>query len=103
MLEPNETPFARLSADSSVLDATPSELARLEHLLKVADAVTLDAAKVWTELWSEFRQCTTGNRMITPDAQKGFVPACGWPEFLEKFFLLKHYLDSTRRVCQKSH
>jgi|GEM_PF-2443313 len=102
MLEPDERSLSRFSNDSALTDTPGDELARLEHLLKVADAITLDAAKVWSELWNEFRPCTTGNRMITPEAQKGFVPGCGWPEFLEKFFLLKHYLDSTRRVCQKS-
>jgi hypothetical protein len=41
--------------------------------------------------------------MVTAEMQKGFVPACGWPEFLEKMWLLKHYLDSVGRICRNKH
>ena len=76
-------------------------LTQLNHLLKVADSVSLDAAKVWSELWNELQPYATPAGSIPGDLKSGFVPACGWPEFLEKFFLLKHYIDSARRICQK--
>jgi hypothetical protein len=39
--------------------------------------------------------------MILPDAERGFVPECGWPEFLEKIWLLRHYVDYTKRFSAK--
>lgn len=85
----------------NVLPFTP--LAELEHLLKVSGSVSEDANKVWAEMWGEFKQMVTGSGMVVPEAKEGFVPTCGWPEFLEKFWLLKHYLDSIQRICAKKH
>lgn len=85
----------------AVLPFTP--LAELEHLLKVAASVTQDANNVWADIWGEFKPLTTGGGTIRPEAKDGFVPACGWPEFLEKLWLLKHYLDSVQRICTKQH
>lgn len=76
-------------------------LVELDHLLKVAGSVSQDANEVWTEMWGEFRRLVTGNGAVIPEAAEQFVPACGWPEFLEKFWLLKHYLDSIQRICDQ--
>lgn len=85
----------------TVLPFTP--LVELEHLLKVAGSVSQDANQIWAEMWAEFRRVVTSSGMIVPEAAEGFVPACGWPEFLEKFWLLKHYLDSIQRICERRH
>jgi hypothetical protein len=85
----------------TILPFTP--MVELEHLLKVAGAVTQDANKVWAEIWAEFKRIVTSGGMIVPEAKAGFVPTCGWPEFLEKLWLLKHYLDSVQRICAKKH
>jgi hypothetical protein len=74
-----------------------------EHLLKVAASVNRDAADVWAQLWSEFKPHVTPSGHALPSLEKGFVPTCGWPEFLERLWLLKHYLDSMSRVCQDKH
>jgi hypothetical protein len=84
-----------------ILPFTP--MAELEHLLKVAGSVTGDANKVWAEIWEEFKRIVTSSGMILEEAKDGFVPSCGWSEFLEKFWLLKHYLDSVQRICNKKH
>ncbi len=76
-------------------------LTQLDHLLKVAGSISQDANKTWAEIWGELRRLTTGGGLIVSEAGKGFVPECGWPEFLEKFWLLKHYLDSIQRICDK--
>ena len=83
----------------TVLPFTP--LVELDHLLKVAGSVSQDANQIWAEMWGEFRRIVTGSGMIVPEAAGNFVPACGWPEFLEKFWLLKHYLDSIQRICER--
>jgi hypothetical protein len=85
----------------SVLPFTP--LFELEHLLKVSGSVAQDANQVWAEMWAQLKHITTGSGMIVPGSKEGFVPECGWPEFLEKFWLLKHYLDSIQRICERRH
>ncbi|MCX5643984.1 MAG: hypothetical protein NTZ17_04765 [Phycisphaerae bacterium] len=74
---------------------------QLDHLLKVAGSITQDANKTWADIWNEIKRLTTGGGLIVPEGEKGFVPECGWPDFLEKFWLLKHYLDSIQRICDK--
>ena len=76
-------------------------LAELEHLLKVAGSVAQDANKVWAEIWEELRDCAGTGGSSGPQDDNGFVPSCGWTEFLEKFWELKHYLDSIQRICAK--
>ncbi len=90
-----------LNEEPTILPFTP--LSELEHLLKVANAVSIDANKVWAEIWSEFKHIVTSDGLVVSDVKDGFVPSCGWPEFLEKFWLLKHYLDSIQRICTKKH
>ena len=89
------------SEPPTVVPFTP--LYRVEHLLKVSGSVAQDANKVWAEMWGELKQIATGGGLVVPEAKRGFVPACGWPEFLEKFWLLKHYLDSIQRICDGKH
>ena len=86
------------SGAKAVVPFTP--LVELEHLLKVADSIAKDAGKTWAEIWSELRKVTAGTAVL-PEAEEGFVPSCGWPEFLERLWLLKHYIDSIHRVCNK--
>ena len=87
-----------LSADSfpTIPDTT-------DHLLKVAQSVAHDANDTWTQIWCEYKKYVTPSGIVMPEMEKGFVPACGWPEFLERFWLLKHYLDSIERICAKQH
>ena len=85
----------------NILPFTP--LKEIEHLLKVSGSVCEDANKVWAEIWGELKCMATGGGMVVPEAAEGFVPSCGWPEFLEKVWLLKHYLDSIQRICTRKH
>ncbi len=94
-------PVEALSQKPNVLPFTP--LVELEHLLKVAGSVTQDANQAWADIWKEFKPFVTPGGAIRPEAKDGFVPACGWAEFLEKLWLLKHYLDSVQRICTKQH
>jgi hypothetical protein len=86
-------------AQPAVVPATA--LKQLDHLLKVASSISQDANKTWAEMWGELKRLATGGGLVVPEAEKGFVPECGWPEFLEKFWLLKHYLDSIQRICDR--
>jgi hypothetical protein len=81
----------------------PAELPnRFQHLLRVAESVSDDAQQVWTQLWGEIKPHVTAAGTVSPNIVKGFVPACGWSEFLERMWLLKHYLDSVHRICQET-
>ncbi|HEX40917.1 MAG TPA: hypothetical protein ENN81_02515 [Phycisphaerales bacterium] len=72
----------------------------LEHLLKVAGSVAQDANKTWAELWRQLKPLRTASGIVLPKATEGFVPSCGWPEFLEQLWLLKHYIDSIQRLSE---
>ncbi len=72
-----------------------------DHLLKVVASINRDATETWAQLWGEFKPHVTSSGAVLPSMEKGFVPACGWTEFMERLWLLKHYLDSIARVCQE--
>jgi hypothetical protein len=89
------------AANPSPTVVSLTALTQLDHLLKVAGSISQDANKTWADIWGELKPLTTGGGLVGPEARKGFLPECGWPEFLEKFWLLKHYLDSIQRICDK--
>jgi len=74
----------------------------LKNFRYVVASVNGDAQKVWAELWNELRQGVTPGGIVLPKTEEGFTPSCGWPEFLEKMWLLKHYLDYIDRFCEAS-
>jgi hypothetical protein len=78
-------------------------LVQLEHLLKVANSVAQDANNAWADIWAEFKPYVTSAGQVSEEMSGGFVPSCGWPEFLEKFWQLKYYVDSVQRICRKEH
>jgi hypothetical protein len=82
-------------------DASDPERA-LKNFRYVVANVNDDALKVWADLWDEMHQSVTPGGMVLPEMSKGFVPPGGWPEFLEKFWLLKHYLDYIHSFCDAS-
>lgn len=71
-----------------------------DHLLRVVASVNRDASDAWTQIWGELKPHVGPSGTALPSIQNGFVPECGWPEFLERMWLLKHYLDSIGRICQ---
>jgi len=73
---------------------------RFEHWRNVVGAVLEDAQTTWGELWKELQGKVIDGCMVLPQAEKGFAPECGWPEFLEKMWLLKHYLDYASRFSK---
>jgi hypothetical protein len=84
-----------------ITGAQPAIPVAAEHLLKVAHSVARDASETWAQVWREFNSHGTSGT-IPPEVRSGFVPGCGWPQFVEKLWLLKHYLDSIQRICAGS-
>jgi hypothetical protein len=73
---------------------------KFKHFRNVIGAVLEDAQDTWGELWDEFQGEATDGVMVLAKVEEGFKPQCGWPEFLEKMWLLKHYLDHAKRFSE---
>ena len=87
----------RFSIDTDAL--APSADRALKNFRYIVASVDEDALKAWADLWVQLKDGVTPAGMVLPEMQQGFKPACGWGEFLEKFWLLKHYLDYIHRFC----
>ena len=79
----------------------PSPEAELKHFRNVTGSVTQDALNVWAEIWGELQEGVHNGVAIAPEANEGFRPSCGWPEFMEKMWLLRHYLDFMARMSRQ--
>lgn len=83
-------------------DRTPASAERaLKGFRYVVASINDNALAVWAELWHEFHQQVTPSGVVTPQLEQGFVPSCGWAEFFEKFWLLKHYLDCIQHTARE--
>jgi len=78
-----------------------SPQAELKHFRNVTGSVTQDALNVWAEIWGELQEGVHSGVTIAPEANEGFKPSCGWPEFMEKMWLLRHYLDFMARMSRQ--
>lgn len=90
-------PEARPEAES------PSSERALRNFRYVVAAVNGDAQQTWSDLWNQLKPGVTPGGMVLPQTQEGFKPPCGWTEFLEKFWLLKHYIDCVQKLCTERH
>jgi len=81
---------------------TESSDRQLKGFRFVVGSVNDDALKAWSDLWEQLKNGVTPAGMVLPEMEEGFTPACGWGEFLEKFWLLRHYLDYISRFCRNS-
>lgn len=87
------------SGSAGVGGSSPERV--LKNFRYVTASVNEDALRTWAELWKELEPIATASGQVLPEGESGLAPSCGWPEFLEKFWLLKHYLDYTHRLCQE--
>jgi len=99
---------------SRTIAKPPSPQVELTHFQNVVGNVTQDALNVWDEIWGELQQAAHSGVMIVPEAAEElpgpdgepsggatFKPSCGWPEFMEKMWLLRHYLDFMARFSRQ--
>lgn len=73
----------------------------LKNFQQIIDNLLRDAQLTWAEIWDELMGTITNGTIILADAEKGAKPKCGWGEYLEKLWLLKHYLDYTRKFVAR--
>jgi len=83
-----------------VLGALPPEK-ELRHFKNITSSLMKDALNLWAELWEEFEDRVISGVAVLPEAERGFKPRCGWPEFLERMWLLKHYLDFVKSFSEQ--
>lgn len=103
MPEHSEQPEAnREEPAASRADHIASDRA-LRNFRYVVASVNRDAEQAWTDLWEELRGGVTPAGAVLPALEEGFIPSCGWAAFLEKFWLLKHYLDYIEHFCQSAN
>jgi hypothetical protein len=90
----------RFGIDPEAVEAIESSDRALKSFRYVVASVDEDALKAWNDLWEQLKNGVTPAGMVLPEMEQGFMPACGWGEFLEKFWLMKHYLDYIHRFCK---
>jgi hypothetical protein len=95
-LEPHANALARESLPSKI-----SAEGELHHLKNVLGNIMQDTLKTWDELWGEFDERVVSGSLVLPQAEQGFKPACGWPEFLEKMWQLRFYIASAKKFCDQ--
>jgi len=72
----------------------------MRHLRNVSDSVLQDALDAWGDVWDQLQGSVTHGYMIMPEAEAGLQPKCGWPEFLEKLWVLRHHLEYLKRLSE---
>lgn len=77
--------------------ANVSPETQMRHFREVNASLLQGALDTWGEIWDQMQGSLTHGVMIVPEAAKNFEPECGWPEFLEKMWTLRHYLDHAKR------
>jgi hypothetical protein len=80
--------------------AVPPQV-QLAHFRTVTSGVIQDALNVWADIWGELASDVACGGAVGPEAEKGFKPSCGWPEFLEKMWVLKNHLDFVARFSRQ--
>jgi hypothetical protein len=72
----------------------------LQDFKNVTNNLVQDALTVWADLWAEL-DSQVGPDGTDQETKKNFEPSCGWNEYLEKMWVLKHYLDFVKRLSQQ--
>jgi hypothetical protein len=93
---------AHTEENGDALSGTLPPDKRLQHLRSVTTKLMREALDVWAEIWGEFQDRVTPNGvLIPPEGEKGFEPRCGWPEFLERMWLLRYYLGLVKKLSDE--
>jgi hypothetical protein len=79
----------------------PLPEAELAHFRGVTGNVVQDALHVWADLWGELEGVVVSGTAIDPQARGGFEPSCGWPEFLERMWVLRGHLEFIARFSRQ--
>ncbi|MFC1762370.1 hypothetical protein ACFL6U_09855 [Planctomycetota bacterium] len=70
----------------------------LQGFKHATNDVMQDAINVWDELWAELESQKVAEGEVAATA--AFVPSCGWPEFLQKMWVLRNHLNFVKRISR---
>ena len=87
--------------ESQVIATSPLPQAELAHFKSVTGNVVQDTLTVWADLWGELEGVVVSGAAIDSKAREGFQPSCGWPEFLEKMWVLRGHLEFMARFSRR--
>jgi len=77
--------------------------AKMRHFRAVAASLMDEALKVWAEIWQAWQDTRTPDEIIDGiDKPATAFPACDRQKLMENLYLLRHYLDYTKRLCDGS-
>jgi hypothetical protein len=82
--------------------AAPRQLSLTEFqdFKHVTNGLVQDAINVWDELWAELDD--TGEPGALIKLESGFEPSCGWTEYLQKMWTLRHTLNFAKKYSRQS-
>lgn len=86
--------------NGQVVSERSSSATDLKDFKNVTNRLIEDALAVWADLWAELEGRGEPDG-ATREADGQFEPSCGWTEYLEKMWVLKHYLDFAKRLSQQ--
>jgi hypothetical protein len=93
---------AKLEGESKPIpSAGGSRDAELRDFKNVTHHVMQDALQVWAQLWGELESQVSSEDDQGGKIPKEFTPSYGWSEFLNKMWLLRHYLVFTKCLSQR--
>jgi hypothetical protein len=87
--------------ESQTIARVPSAQVELTHFRNVTNNVVQDALNVWSDIWAELEGDVACGAAVAPQDEKGFTPSCGWPEFLEKMWVLRQNLAFLSRFSRR--
>jgi hypothetical protein len=60
-----------------------------------------DALTVWADAWAELDGRMPSGEKDPVESHQRVEPSCGWSEYFEKMWVLRHYLDFTKKLSQQ--
>jgi hypothetical protein len=87
--------------DAQAIGQAPSAQVELTHVRNVTSSVVQDALNVWSDIWAELEGGIAHGAAVAPQDGEGFTPSCGWPEFMEKMWVLRQNLTFLSRFSRR--
>jgi hypothetical protein len=96
--------MAAVQCKGESLDNSPAGVSSggdLQEFKNITNRMMQDALQVWAQLWGELESRVPSEGRELPSAAEKGTSSYEWSEFIEKMWLLRHYLDFTKRLSQQ--
>ena len=92
--------LAKIKADlEESVSLSLSSADELKDFKHVTNDLIQDAINIWDELWAELDGTDEPGALVK--LETGFEPSCGWTEFLQKMWTLRHTLNFAKRYSRQ--